>query len=240
MNNQTQSLYQSRFFCISKGERTDNVKKVYQKRLSEIFQNERKPIDFIITTYQYIDPQYKTVKSSIKFYKKIFQSSIDKDNKVLEEKNNEELKKTFCASNKNENFKNISFLDQLGTFYDKTLYFIRYISNTRVTNTMYDTQIIEIARCGFNMGEILKNMGYVQAKENTLMGFYYQYKYFPIICYYTSVFNEEKDTKKKKNYIFLQVIGYYTEKTKKEIIQELDNIKTLLSELFYIKNKKNN
>ena len=96
---------------------------------------------------------------------------------------------------------------------------------------MYDTQIIEIARCGFNMGEILKNMGYIQAKENTLMGFYYQYKYFPIICYYT-VFNEEN--------IFLQVIGYYTEKTKKEIIQELDNIKTLLSELFYIKNKKNN
>ena len=240
MNNQTQSLYQSRFFCISKGERTENVKKVYQKRLSEIFQNERKPIDFTITTYQYIDPQYKTVKSSIKFYKKIFPSNIDKENKVLEEKNKEELKKNFCASNKNENFKNISFLEQLGTFYDKTLYFIRYISNTRVTNTVYDTQIIEIARCGFNMGEILKNMGYDQAKENRLMGFYYQYKYFPIICYYTMVSNEEKGTNIKKSYIFLQVIGYYTEKTKKEIIQELDNIKALLSELFYIKNKKNN
>ncbi len=217
MNNQTQSLYQARFFCISKGERTKDVKKVYQKRLSEIFQNERKPIDFIITTYQYIDPQYKTVKSSIKFYKKIFQSNIDIDDKVLEEKNNEELKKTFCASNKNENFKNISFLDQLGTFYDKTLYFIRYISNTRVTNTMYDTQIIEIARCGFNMGEILKNMGYIQAKENTLMGFYYQYKYFPIICYYTSVFNEEKDTKKKKIIFFYKLLDIILKKQKKKL-----------------------
>ena len=65
-----QSLYQSRILCISKSQTDDKTKKIYQKRLLEIFQNERKSLNFIITPYEFIDPQYQTVKSTIQFYKK--------------------------------------------------------------------------------------------------------------------------------------------------------------------------
>ena len=59
------------------------------------------------------------------------------------------------------------------------------------------------------------------------MGFYYKYKYFPIVCLYARFKNE--------THIFLQVIGYYTESSKKEVISEMDKIKEQLKDLFYIK-----
>ena len=220
-----QSLYEAKFLCISKAEATKEIKIVYQKRLSEIFQCERKIIDFLITPYELKDPKYDTVKSTIYFYTK---NKLDKnfDNINTFKK---ETKKVFCTINKHENFKNI-FLDQIGEFFDKSLYFVKYVNNIKINkidNPNYDTKIVEFVRCGYNMGEILKNLGYNEKQNKLLKGFYYNYKYFPIICYYLRFDNETN--------IFLQVVGYYNEGSKKEIIDELDKIKKQLSDLFYIK-----
>ena len=239
-----QSLYQSRILCISKSQTDEKTKKIYQKRLLEIFQNERKSLNFIITPYEFIDPQYQTVKSTIQFYKKSnyipggasqnsnkIESEEEKKKIQIEEEkkkiDKEDTKRAFCSLNKNENYKNISFIDQIGTFYEKTFYFIKYISNAKIENTTYDTKIVEISRCGYNMGDILKSIGYTEKRENSFFGYFYQYKYFPIICFYTKFGGE--------SHIFLQIIGFYTESTKKEIIDELDKIKEQISELFYIK-----
>ena len=239
-----QSLYQSKFSCISKSKINEDLKKLYQKKLFEIFQNERKYINFLITPYEFRDPQKNTLKSTIHFYKRTKYIPLEpKPNETDEEKKKrkeedekrkkndpEEIKKLFCASNKNEQFHNISFIDQIGSFFEKTYYFIKYISNTNANNANnagYDTKIVEIARCGFNMGEILQNMGYKEINTYASTGYFYQYKYYPIICFYAR-FNGE-------DHIFLQINGYYTENTKKEIIDELDKIKEQLKELFYIK-----
>ena len=216
-----QSLYEAKFLCISKAEATKEIKIVYQKRLSEIFQCERKIIDFLITPYELKDPKYDTVKSTIYFYTK----NIDNINTFKKE-----TKKVFCTINKHENFKNITFLDQIGEFFDKSLYFVKYVNNIKINkidNPNYDTKIVEFVRCGYNMGEILKNLGYNEKQNKLLKGFYYNYKYFPIMCYYLRFDNETN--------IFLQVVGYYNEGSKKEIIDELDKIKKQLSDLFYIK-----
>ena len=239
-----QSLYQSKFSCISKSKINDDTKKIYQKKLLEIFQNERKYINFIIVPYEYKDPQHNTVKSTIHFYKRTKYIPLEpKPNETEEERKKrkeedekrkkndlEEIKKSFCALNKNEQFQNISFVDQIGNFFEKTLYFIKYISHTNANitnNSGYETKIVEIARCGFNMGEILVNMGYKESNNYASTGYFYQYKYYPIICFYARFGGEE--------HIFLQINGYYTENTKKEIIEELDKIKEQLTQLFFIK-----
>ena len=226
-----QSLYESTILCISKSQSDDIIKKVYQKRLSEIFQSERKPLNFLITPYILIDPKYETVKSTINLYTKNLAENI-KDFKKPENINaiKDKAKKTFCYMNKNDEYKNISFIDQISTFYEKTLFFIRYINNMGVDNPNYETKIVEISRCGFNMGEILKNMGYTEKENFSLVGYYYQYKYFPIICYYTKILNED--------HIFLKILGYYTENSKNEIISEMDKIKEQLGDLFYIQSIK--
>lgn len=226
-----QSLYESTIFCISKSQSDDIIKIVYQKRLSEIFQSERKPLNFLITPYILIDPKYETVKSTINLYTKNLAENI-KDFKKPENINaiKDKAKKTFCYMNKNDEYKNISFIDQISTFYEKTLFFIRYINNMGVDNPNYETKIVEISRCGFNMGEILKNMGYTEKENFYLVGYYYQYKYFPIICYYTKIQDED--------HIFLKILGYYTENSKNEIISEMDKIKEQLGDLFYIQSIK--
>ena len=226
-----QSLYESTIFCISKSQSDDIIKIVYQKRLSEIFQSERKPLNFLITPYILIDPKYETVKSTINLYTKNLAENI-KDFKKPENINaiKDKAKKTFCYMNKNDEYKNISFIDQISTFYEKTLFFIRYINNMGVDNPNYETKIVEISRCGFNMGEILKNMGYTEKENFSLVGYYYQYKYFPIICYYTKILDEK--------HIALKILGYYTENSKNEIISEMDKIKEQLGDLFYIQSIK--
>ena len=226
-----QSLYESTIFCISKSQSDDIIKIVYQKRLSEIFQSERKPLNFLITPYILIDPKYETVKSTINLYTKNLAGNIE-DFEKPENINaiKDKAKKTFCYMNKNDEYKNISFIDQISTFYEKTLFFIRYINNMGVDNPNYETKIVEISRCGFNMGEILKNMGYTEKKNFFLVGYYYQYKYFPIICYYTKIQDED--------HIFLKILGYYTENSKNEIISEMDKIKEQLGDLFYIQSIK--
>ena len=226
-----QSLYESTIFCISKSQSDDIIKIVYQKRLSEIFQSERKPLNFLITPYILIDPKYETVKSTINLYTKNLAGNIE-DFEKPENINaiKDKAKKTFCYMNKNDEYKNISFIDQISTFYEKTLFFIRYINNMGVDNPNYETKIVEISRCGFNMGEILKNMGYTEKKNFYLVGYYYQYKYFPIICYYTKIQDED--------HIFLKILGYYTENSKNEIISEMDKIKEQLGDLFYIQSIK--
>lgn len=226
-----QSLYESTIFCISKSQSDDIIKIVYQKRLSEIFQSERKPLNFLITPYILIDPKYETVKSTINLYTKNLAGNIE-DFEKPENINaiKDKAKKTFCYMNKNDEYKNISFIDQISTFYEKTLFFIRYINNMGVDNPNYETKIVEISRCGFNMGEILKNMGYTEKENFSLVGYYYQYKYFPIICYYTKI--------KYEHHIFLKILGYYTENSKNEIISEMDKIKEQLGDLFYIQSIK--
>jgi hypothetical protein len=224
-----QSLYESRFLCISKSKADEETKYIYQKKLFDIFQFERQPLDFLITSYELRDPVYNTVKSTINIYTKNVAKVNDQE---LNQENinnlKKETKKFFCTFNKNENFKNISFLDQIGEFYEKTLYFMRYANNIiKIENSDYDTKIVEISRCGYNMGEILKNMGYKEIGNKYLMGFYYKYKYFPIVCLYARFV--------KETHIFLQVIGYYTESSKKEVISEMDKIKEQLKDLFYIK-----
>ena len=224
-----QNLYESKFSCISKAEVNKDTKIIYQKRLSEIFQCERKIIDFLIIPYQFKDSNFGTVKSTINYYiKNKTKPNPQEKNAVNLNTFKKETKKAFCSLNKNENFKNINFLDQIGEFFDKTLYFLKYVNNIyKIENSNYDTKIVEFARCGYNMGEILKNLGYEEQPNKNLKGCYYNYKYFPIICYYVRF---EGDAN-----IFLQVSGYYTENTKKEIIEELDKIKKQLSDLFYIK-----
>ena len=226
-----QSLYESTIFCISKSQSDDIIKIVYQKRLSEIFQSERKPLNFLITPYILIDPKYETVKSTINLYTKNLAGNIE-DFEKPENINaiKDKAKKTFCYMNKNDEYKNISFIDQISTFYEKTLFFIRYINNMGVDNPNYETKIVEISRCGFNMGEILKNMGYTEKENFSLVGYYYQYKYFPIICYYTKI--------KYEHHIFLKILGYYTENSKNDIISEMDKIKEQLGDLFYIQSIK--
>ena len=224
-----QSLYESRFLCISKSKADDKTKYIYQKQLFDIFQCERQPLDFLITTYELRDPIYNTVKSTINLYtKNIAKVNIEEFTKDNISNLKKETKRFFCTFNKNENFKNISFLEQIGEFYEKTLYFMRYANNIiKIENSDYDTKIVEISRCGYNMGEILENMGYKEKENKHLMGFYYKYKYFPIICLYARI--------KEETHIFLQIIGYYTESSKKEIISEMDKIKEQLKNLFYIK-----
>ena len=141
-----QSLYESTIFCISKSQSDDIIKIVYQKRLSEIFQSERKPLNFLITPYILIDPKYETVKSTINLYTKNLAENI-KDFKKPENINaiKDKAKKTFCYMNKNDEYKNISFIDQISTFYEKTLFFIRYINNMGVDNPNYETKIVEIS-----------------------------------------------------------------------------------------------
>ena len=226
-----QSLYESTIFCISKSQSDDIIKIVYQKRLSEIFQSERKPLNFLITPYILIDPKYETVKSTINLYTKNLAGNIE-DFEKPENINaiKDKAKKTFCYMNKNDEYKNISFIDQISIFYEKTLFFIRYINNMGVDNPNYETKIVEISRCGFNMGEILKNMGYTEKENFSLVGYYYQYKYFPIICYYTKILDEK--------HIALKILGYYTENSKNEIISEMDKIKEQLGDLFYIQSIK--
>jgi hypothetical protein len=235
------SLYESKFLCISKSKTDDVSKKIYQKKILEIFENERKYINFEITTYEFKDPKFNTVNSTIHLYRKInFNPSIPIPNETEEQKKKrleldeklkkndpEDVKKKFCSLNKNEQFKNISFIEQIGHFYEKTHYFIKYISNKQLDNGGYDTRIVEISRCGFNMGEILKNIGYEKKEYHPLNGFCYQYKYFPIICFYIKFSGDP--------HIFLQVNGYYTENKREEITAELDKIKEQLSEIFYIK-----
>lgn len=223
-----QSLYESSFICVSKAQGDEKIKKVYQKRLAEIFQRERKSLAFIIKPYVLIDTQYNTIKSTINFYiKNISDKMIDIKNKENIKAIIDTSKKSFCYKNKSEEFKNISFIDQIGAFYEKTLFFIKYINNIAINNPNYETQIVEVSRCGYNMGEILKNMGYNESDNKSLVGYFYQYKYFPIICFYTRLTND--------NHIFLRVMGYYTENTKDEIISEMNKIKEQLSILFYIK-----
>ncbi len=241
------SLFQSKFLCISKSEtegksnKIKEIKEIYHKKLLEIFENERKYVNFEITPYEFMDPQNKIVNSTIHLYRRRnYFPSFPAENETEEQKKKrleddekrkkidpEEIKKSFCGKNKNEQFKNISFIDQIGTFYEKTFYFMKYIGNTQMDNSGYDTRIVEIARCGFNMGEILKIMGYEKKVSHPLNGFCYQYKYYPIICFYIK-FNGDF-------HIYLQIIGYFTENTREEITAELDKIKEQLSELFYIK-----
>ena len=65
-----QSLYESRFLCISKSKADEETKYIYQKKLFDIFQFERQPLDFLITSYELRDPVYNTVKSTINIYTK--------------------------------------------------------------------------------------------------------------------------------------------------------------------------
>ena len=129
--------------------------------------------------------------------------------------------------NKEKLYSNITFYDSIGKFIEKSLYFVKYISNKNLNLENWETRVIEIARCGYNMEQILKDMGYEESKQLNDLGFFYQYKNFPIICIYGVVQDNQN--------IYLQIRGYYTENNKDEILEKLKYIAKELSNLFIIK-----
>ena len=233
------NLYEVCFLCISKKECEGEIKDKYKKNLEEIFQNERIEYNFEIKTFIVKDPTFNSIKSTIQLYRKLSKDEVnppksegnhpndEKSEKNNKEKNELNKKIYFCALNKEKLYSNISFCDSIGKFFDKSLYFVKYISNKNMQSSIGETKIIEIARCGYNMEKILKEMGYEESKTRKDLGFYYQYKYYPIICIY-GIMTDIKN-------IFLQVRGYYTDNNKDEILDKLNKVAKQLSDLFYIK-----
>ena len=230
------TLYEISFMCISKQECDDKLKSYYKKNLEEIFQNRRKEFNFEIKTFTVKDKSYNTIKSTIQLFRKINLEEIknknkenDKENDKEKEKKKEIQKLNYCSINKEKLYSNITFIDSIGKFLDNSFYFIKYISNKNIAKTSIgETKVIEIARCGYNMENILEELGYKESNVRNDLGFYYQYKYYPIICIYGIL----RDNK----HIFLQIWGYYNELNKDEILSKLDEITKLLSELFFMEN----
>ena len=250
------NLYEVSFLCISKEECDEQKKSFYKKVLAEIFQNGRCKYNYEIKNLVIKDPNFKTIKSTIQLYRKLNEEEVkekveknkelekekekgketykekEKDKeakKEIEKKKQKEKIIEFCSLNKEKYFSNIYFCDSIGKFFDKSLYFVKYISNKNISSILGETKVIEIARCGHNMEKILKDMGY--AEENNPInqfGFFYQYKYYPIIGIYGIIQSEK--------YIFLQIKGYYTENNKDEIKEKLKELINQLKDLFYIKN----
>ena len=228
------NLYEVSFLCISKKECDNDIKTYYKKILEDIFQNDRLKYSYEKKTFV-IKDQYHNSKSSIQLFRKLSDNEVaeitngqkeEKDIKDIE-KNEYNKKVGFCALNKEKLYSNITFYDSIGKFLEKTLYFVKYISNKKLVSKLGETKIIEIARCGYNMENILKEMGYTESKVNSDVGFFYQYKYYPIICIYQII-------RGYKN-IFLQIRGYYNDNSKDEIIEKLNEIANQLSEYFLIK-----
>ena len=226
------TLYEISFMCISKQECDDKLKSYYKKNLEEIFQNRRKEFNFEIKTFTVKDKSYNTIKSTIQLFRKINLEEInnkDKENDKEKEKKKEIQKLNYCSINKEKLYSNITFIDSIGKFLDNSFYFIKYISNKNIAKTSIgETKVIEIARCGYNMENILEELGYKESNVRHDLGFYYQYKYYPIICIY-GILEDNK-------HIFLQIRGYYNELNKDEILSKLDEITKLLSELFFMEN----
>ena len=235
------SLYEVRFFCISKRECIKGVKEEYKKHLEEIFQNERIKYNFEIKTFIIKDSQYNSINSTIQLYRRLHDDEVmsqnnnnkedlekDKEKEEKEKKKNQLNKKLyFCSLNKEKLYSQITFYDSIGKFLEKSLYFVKYISNKKLNLGEWETRVIEISRCGYNMEQILKDIGYEESKKLDDLGFFYQYKYYPIICIYGVMQNN--------NHIYLQVRGYYTETNKDEILEKLKEIEKQLSNLFIIK-----
>ena len=226
------TLYEISFMCISKQECDDKLKSYYKKNLEEIFQNRRKEFNFEIKTFTVKDKSYNTIKSTIQLFRKINLKEIndeDEENDKEKEKKKEIKKLNYCSINKEKLYSNITFIDSIGKFLDNSFYFIKYISNKNIAKTSIgETKVIEIARCGYNMENILEELGYKESNVRLDLGFYYQYKYYPIICIY-GILEDNK-------HIFLQIRGYYNELNKDEILSKLDEITKLLSELFFMEN----
>ena len=244
-------LYEVSFLCVSKEECDQVRKSYYKKTLEEIFQNPRMKFNFEIKTFVVLDRTYNTIKSTIQLYRKLSDEETneltkknDKNNEANSNENNKEKEKekekkefnkkvNFCLINKEKLYSNISFYDSIGKFFDKSIYFVKYISNKNIQPTLGTTKIIEIARCGYNMENILKDMGYTQNGDSkNHYGFFYQYKYYPIICIY-GVSNVSENSVIQN--IFLQIKGYYNEVNKDEIIEKLNEVAKLLQDLFFIK-----
>ena len=185
------NLYEVSLLCVSKEECNQERKSYYKKTLEEIFQNARMKFNFEIKTFTVLDSIYKTINSTVQLYRKLTDEETNElsqnknkeitTNKIDKEKEREKKeynkKVNFCSLNKEKLYSNISFFDSIGKFFDKSTYFVKYISNKNIEPTLGTTKIIEIARCGYNMENILKDMGYKQfgdAKNH--FGFFYQYK----------------------------------------------------------------
>ena len=170
-------------------------------------------------------------------YRKLFDEEIptynsdknkDAENNKDKEKSDFNIKFYFSSLNKETLYSNISFNDLIGKFLDNSAYFIKYISTKEISSAKGKANVIQIARCWFNMENIFKELGYEEDKDKkTNLGIYYQYKYYPIIGIYQIL----KDSK----YIYLQVKGFYTEINKDEILEKLNEIENKLKDLFIIK-----
>ena len=244
MSNQEKALnyYEVTFYCISKqcfkstnNDSYNNKKEELKNCLKEIFQNERKEYNFRVKTFSIVDPHYKSVQSMIQLYKKISLKEEKQQNipsiKGEEEQEKEKIRKEkieYSSINKEELFSSINFNEKVGNFLNTSYYFVKYISNKKIESDFGETRMIEISRCGYNMEDIIKILGYQQTKVQDHCGFYYQYKYYPIICIYRKL----SDGKTDDGYVYLQIKGYYYEKNKDEILSILKNLYNSLSELF--------
>ena len=175
-------LYEVSLIGISKQECDDNLKNMYKQNIEEIFQNERIKYDFEKKIFVIKDPQFDSIKSTVQLFRKLSNEEIgayykipqntkdsadkEKDKEKEKEKKFLNQKINFCALNKEKLYSNISFYDTIGKFLENSIYFMKYISNKKIDSMLGDTKIIEVARCGYNMENILKDLGYKEGKSN--------------------------------------------------------------------------
>ena len=235
MNSREENLnyYEVTFYCISKQCFNNDVNEIKKKELKdflkELFQNEREPYNFKVKTFQIVDPNYKSVQSIIQLYNQII--PINNISPKKEEQEKDVIKKEKIENsniNKEELFSSISFNEKIGKFLNTSKYFVKYISNKKIDSDFGETRMIEVSRCGYNMEEIVKVLGYQETRVQDHRGFFYQYKYYPIICIYRKL----SDGKTDDGYVYLQIKGYYYKKNKEEILNILNYLHKSLCELF--------
>jgi hypothetical protein len=195
-------------------------------------------------------PQEKTEKnqtSSSNQKNKVEQVEKSPEEKIKEEKIKvEKLKEekiNMNMMNKDKIFSKITFLGSIKKFLETSkstkpyTLFMKYISNKKIESPIGETKVIEIARCGYNMEEILKELGYEEdtTRNEENEGFLYQYKYYPIICIYNKIKDEKGVDKEIENYRFLQIKGYYNEESKDKIVSKMKELSNILRKYFIIK-----
>lgn len=181
-----------------------------------------------------------TIKQNNKNNIIMLNNSKDHKDNYINKQNNKNIKdnkdnksfKYYTEINKEKLYSTITFNEKLGQFLESSNYFIKHVSNKKIEPSLGITRMIEIARCGCNMEDILIAMGYSQTDSIDNCCLYYQYKYYPIIALKKKFQGEPEN-------IHLEIKGYYYENTKEEIEDILKDIKKSLNESFLFYNYQN-